>query len=65
MGDDVHHADILEELLEPGLIEVRLIEEPERGGHGVLGDDIRGEGTIGHTKRHRLPRRAKLVHALT
>ena len=55
MGDDMHHANVLEEFLEPCLVEVRLVEEPERGGHGILGDDIRGESSISHTKRHRLP----------
>ena len=60
----MHHTNALEEIFEPCLIEVRLIEEPERGGHSIFEDDIRGESSISHTKGHRLPRSTKLVHSL-
>lgn len=61
----MHHANILEELLEPKLVEIRLIEEPERGGHGILRDDVRREGSISHTERHGLSRSPEFIHPLT
>lgn len=65
MGDDVHHADVFEEFPEPGLVEIGLVEEAERGGHGILGNDIRRESSIGQAKRHGLPRAAEPIHPLT
>ena len=59
------HPDVLEELFEPSLIEVGLVEEPKRGSHGILGDHIGGEGSISQTKRHRLLGSPKLVHPFT
>lgn len=65
MRDDMHHANVLEKLLEPNLIEVGLVEEAERGGHGILRDDVCREGSISHTKRHRLSTNSEFLHPLT
>ena len=60
----MHHTDILKEFLKPCLVEVRHVEEPKGGRHGVLGDDIRSESSICHTQRHRLTRSVEFVDPL-